>query len=742
MQDFSQQPASVRSDYLPFIAVFLLLSLHWLTGARTLPWDAMDQFYPTSRFITDSLRDGQLPWWNPYQYAGLPVFADPQSLLFTAFTPLGVLLGHTYTPGLFSAITLLHLLVGGCALIAYARDYATTPLQRVLAALVFALAGVATSRLQHVPQIVTYAYLPLLIWSAHRFIKHLRISNGCLLTLVLVLTFVNPNQVTLLGGLAVGYVTFLHWLQVQYKGRAALGLLLALTAALLLSSPVLAAVIELADLSNRAALTVIDSEHASMPRSSLLAFAFPGAFGTGGWHRVSWTPNDITENWLYLGAGASLLLAQILLTRRLRAPWLLPALIFFVLFALGLNSSLYPWLFEHVPGFNLFRRPSDAIYPVLLLLSLLLLQPHGFVDSPSKTLWLSLLTMAGLVILIALSSLWGYAIQRSQSEAFIENIFLALLRYAVIIALFYWAQRHWQHLWQYSPIPVVLLAICIAAEMVIPARFREFRGNSKTWAVGQLYDGHIRNEPAKELQQLVHMLQGRPDDDIKTPQFRFEVSIGDLGNANTSGLRVQSMQGYNPMRLKSYDTILGTTVSNSPRWFTTQAPHYNHSWFQALGLRYVILSTAQLESTRVDDNFIKAAHQQRDQLATFAIKHPSPLAGYEIWELPSRYPPIWLSHHETIQADRPSPPDESLGQCQLNKKETHRITARCDVRSTATVIFSELHHPGWHACVDRKPAQLNQAWGLLQAVQLTPGKHTVTLQFEPIPFWRVRKCSE
>ena len=58
---------------------------------------------------------------------------------------------------------MLHVAAGGFALIAYAKAFPSSVLQRVVAALTFAMAGVATSRLQHVPQIVTYSYLAIIL---------------------------------------------------------------------------------------------------------------------------------------------------------------------------------------------------------------------------------------------------------------------------------------------------------------------------------------------------------------------------------------------------------------------------------------------------------------------------------------------------------------------------------------------------------------------------------------------------
>lgn len=65
------------------MAGWLVLCKPWLLDHRVIPWDSKDQFYPFARFISESIRSGQLPFWNPYVYAGYPMVSDPQSLMFS-----------------------------------------------------------------------------------------------------------------------------------------------------------------------------------------------------------------------------------------------------------------------------------------------------------------------------------------------------------------------------------------------------------------------------------------------------------------------------------------------------------------------------------------------------------------------------------------------------------------------------------------------------------------------------------
>src|SRR5262249_42971164 len=105
-----------------FALAFVACAWPWLSGAVTIPWDAKSQFYPPVQFLAASLARGEWPWWTPNVFAGWPLIADPQSLLFS---PLHVLLA-ALTPAIslraFDAVTFAYLFLGGVGVILFFRD--------------------------------------------------------------------------------------------------------------------------------------------------------------------------------------------------------------------------------------------------------------------------------------------------------------------------------------------------------------------------------------------------------------------------------------------------------------------------------------------------------------------------------------------------------------------------------------------------------------------------------------------
>jgi hypothetical protein len=48
-----------------------------------------------------------------------------------------------------------------------------------------------------------------------------------------------------------------------------------------------------------------------------------------------------------------------------------------------------------------------------------------------------------------------------------------------------------------------------------------------------------------------------------------------------------------------------------------------------------------------------------------------------------------------------------------------------------TLVVSQPMYPGWHAAIDGRGAPIETVYGVLQAVQLTPGEHDIEFAFRP-----------
>ena len=63
--------------------------------------------------------------------------------------------------------------------------------------------------------------------------------------------------------------------------------------------------------------------------------------------------------------------------------------------------------------------------------------------------------------------------------------------------------------------------------------------------------------------------------------------------------------------------------------------------------------------------------------------------------------------------------------------QPNKLTYTANSKNGGVVVFSEIYYPEWTATVDGKPAEIGRVNYVLRAMQLSPGKHEVVLDFHP-----------
>ena len=130
------KPGDFPLALLSLTAFYGLALTSWLAASTVVPWDSKNQFYPMFRFLGEALRNGELPFWNPYHFGGHPAIADPQSLIFTPTMMLFAFVAPKASMQLFDAVVLAHLLAGGICTLGLLRRWHWHPLGAALAAIV------------------------------------------------------------------------------------------------------------------------------------------------------------------------------------------------------------------------------------------------------------------------------------------------------------------------------------------------------------------------------------------------------------------------------------------------------------------------------------------------------------------------------------------------------------------------------------------------------------------------------
>jgi hypothetical protein len=129
-----------------------------------LSGDAILQFEPWYQFDRRSLKEGEFPWWNPYQGNGVPHVANSQSALFYPLTWLVIVLGFKW--GLLLSMAAKLFLIGFFTY-CYLREIRVRHLPALFGAAAFMFAGSNMVWLYWpIPTVIFF--LPLGLWLVER----------------------------------------------------------------------------------------------------------------------------------------------------------------------------------------------------------------------------------------------------------------------------------------------------------------------------------------------------------------------------------------------------------------------------------------------------------------------------------------------------------------------------------------------------------------------------------------------
>jgi hypothetical protein len=263
-----------------------------------LQWDSLAQYFPWRHFAAQSLRAGEIPLWNPFQFAGTPFVANAQSAVFY---PLNWPFWVFDTAYAFGVSALLHSILASFSTYFLARRWNLSRAASVIAATIYAFCGYLSAWALLPTLFATASWLPMCLLLFEKASDDekpgfssfvLIISLSCALLaghaqiffyIVLALALRQPFLVRKWRGLAV----FIGAL----AGSAALGAIQLLPT------------LELAKIGHRAAGRPTDADWQFWKDRALASSDFPSLFFP------QWTTawGTLNENFGFLGFGALIL---------------------------------------------------------------------------------------------------------------------------------------------------------------------------------------------------------------------------------------------------------------------------------------------------------------------------------------------------------------------------------------------------------------------------------------------------
>lgn len=786
----AQAPAwSTRAAVLAASAVILFSGLAlacWLMAGAVVPWDSKNHFYPMFRFLADALRQGEIPLWNPYHFAGHPSVADPQSLLFSPSIVLLALVAPDASMQLFDAVILAHLAAGGLCVLGLFRRWRWAPAGAVLASLIFMLGGAASSRLQHTGMIISYSFFPAALWCLEIALDRRSCRFALPFGVFAALMALGRDQVAYLLCMVlagrVAYAALSSGAPVAYL-RARLGALAlgAFVIAAILFVPALLTMQFLGD-SNRPGIAFGVAAAGSLAPVNLMTLLAPNFFGSLDHLYDYWGPDydtmtqadwtDRAVDYLFIGTLPMLLIlwhglgAGRLAGRGVR--FFAIVLGVAALYSLGRYTPFFALAFDWIPGVSLYRRPADASFILNIALAFgsgYLLHRYVVDGMPGRFApgWPGWTIAAASALAVAV--LIGTGLAFSLRESHLAQSLLQL---------------------------GVCAAIALAgAALLFALRDRRRRALAATLLVA-VTGGEIlwRNAAsplnAEPLDRYSVYARMKPGDAAVVSLLRREIAAkthgGDRPRLEILGLpgpwqnasmalKLENTVGYNPLRIDGYERAVGpgdNAGDPNLRHFPGTFRGYKCKLAALLGLEYLVLDRPLTGLPRHVPRPKATLIYSSDGVYVYRLGKAAPRAYFASAIRPvdsgqvldAQVLPdfdrtrealidrssladlrlVGAAAGEESSAPAPQPASETANpsHVEIAQYSDNAVTLDVDARTAGIVVLHDLFYPGWEVRLDGVPQPMLKANLLFRGVETPAGHHRIEFSFHPLSFANLR----
>lgn len=681
--------------------------------------DVIAYYLPNLTYSAESLKNGELPLWNPYEFIGMPMFA---TLEYGPLYPLNAL-ALWLAPGTLHVLSaLLHILLFGIFSFLFFRR---TLRVEIWAALIGAATGCASGwalsrALMYPDEFRSAVYIPLILLLADNLMKSPRARNAVFLAATLAMQFLGgETEICARTGLL---------LTAWFTMRAVPALRGKYCAAILQSAAWMLCAVFLA-MSFTAVQLFPAIETAREGARALGGLSFRQAMQGGIESRAELFQHMIegvsdSRAALYTGAPALLLsLAALAYWRRAETVFFAAlALVSFEL--LRGEASFIARAVYYLPTGDWFRFPIRFL--PFLVVSVSALASLGFqrlwqaLKKSTPVEWL--VTVGLLCCCVVVCALWNalrptmesssaagvtvivtlcaFLARRSPSSIMPRVVLAAILGMGVLglpLLQFDFDQYSAPRAVNYTGVPESAITFLrehagpqdrIYVDFAIPdyPRLPKFGTNTRLACIS----GFSPFVPGSFWSFIRPYLSRRVYDPAASSQETGHVPIGLWGGlALSSG----ALDAFEILRVRFIITGLGTELfyPHMKRTLPESLPH---------GLRVV---------WREDDTTILENSHLLPR--AFVVKKP----------------PSQLDIQAILRDARQEAEVESL--C------PHRIIIHADAKASGTLVLTDQHYPGWRAYVDGVRTEIKPAAGLFRSVSISAGAHEVVFEYRPASFW-------
>ncbi len=706
------------------LALSLILLFHRLLVGEVIFWGTpLLQFYPWRDIAFARLQAGELPLWNPMLGNGAPLLANYQTAVFYPPNWLYLVIPTEYAMGL---VGVLHIFWAGLGMITYLSSLGTDRTGQGIGALAYSLSGYLIARFGFLSMTGTVAWLPWLIWAVDRTVldQKNRFPRRviALLAVIVAMALLAGHAQTATYSLALAALYALWRAFATYGPKASITPLIYALLGVVLGMGVaaiqLVPTFELMQNSQRAA---------GLDREIVMTYSFwpwrflsllsPNIFGspvTGDY----WGYANYWEDAIYLG-----LLPLVLTVKSVRrwlnerrnnkptkpgqvVPFYATLILPVLLLALGNNTSVFPWLYDHVPGFDLFQAPTRITLLAVFGLAVLgAVGADGWQTTARGRSWSRRWMAAGLSIL--LGALYArFMLPGMVQESFIHGVGRLGLMIVLVGALALALRRaEWQPGWR--PWWEAAALGLLAGDLV-----------TAHWGLNPTIQAAFYHQPSSMAEALAGNLRGArtlylPDDEYEA-KFRYAVSFTSFQADNPAhwhGVRnsllpnlgmidgVPSANNFDPLLVGSADALL-QSLSDLP-------------------------AEGQVEAARRMGVGVLLTTKQRAGREPLAVTDP--IFAYEI---PGPWPRVALADCAEMGLAAQCEP-RKIGSAEIMVDEPEYVVVSLSADTPAHLLLLDTYYPGWEARLDGRPVPILRAGSAFRAVQVPSGQHELAFLYRP-----------
>jgi hypothetical protein len=710
------------------LAVLVLVpfwDLLWLPADQSIAGNDLGfMFFEWWRFGAESLRQGTLPLWNPYIFAGIPFLANPQPAFF--YPPVWLVLALPLAR-VATLLFLFHFWVAGVGMYAWLRAEGADRWGAFFGGIIFAFSGYFSVRVLggHLGVVMTQAWLPAILWALARALRRQRISAAIVGGVLVGFSVLAGHTASFfyVGLALVAYALYRGWeawtetasLRTSARPLAFAGIM-GLVGAGVAAVQLLPAW-ELIQLSTRQAVDYAFATSHSWPAGYLITLLIPNFFGE--LSRIGyWGDGIYTELIFYTGVLPLLLVLALALRKTFRhrlVPFLLALGLAGILLGLGQFGILHRLAFNFVPLFQATRAPARAGF----LFAFAIAGLAGIVLTRLRQNLQARLALADwtrgpfpwvIAVLTALVVLTGFVLFGLQRETNPEiGRFWHIANNSALFLLLFLFSVGWMHAWGTDRIGTGA-ASGLAIGLVL----------LDLWGFGR---GLIQASPVEESAywRIVSEITAGGEGRV----LPWGLSIFEHNRGISRGVR--SVFGYDPLELEQYAE------------FTTAVADPQARAYDLLQARYLV-TTQEMDFSQETDG--PRLLDQRE--------------GVWVYERPGALPWSWIVHEIEVaegqallsrlndpafnpartvllEQNAPCEPGQPSGPETVTplRRGNNQLAVQVQARAEGILVLSEVFYPGWEARLDGEPVPLLRADSALRAVCVPAGEHQVTLSFVP-----------